>query len=62
MLRNVFRTRHNAVPGFGSLLCQWVAFAPALVAQPGSGALTGKVADGSGKLIADATVTATSAD
>lgn len=43
MLRNVFRKRQNDVPDVVSLLCRWVALAPSLVAQTGTGGLTGKV-------------------
>jgi hypothetical protein len=43
--------------------CLSVAFAPSLMAQTaGTGALTGRVTDASGNVIANATVTATSVD
>ncbi len=63
MLRKIFRTRRSGVPGLGFFVCLSLAFAPFLMAQTtGTGALTGKVIDASGNGVANATVTATSAD
>jgi hypothetical protein len=61
MLRKICRTRRNGVPGPVFLVCLSVAFAPFLMAQTtGTGALSGRVIDASGKAVANATVTATS--
>jgi hypothetical protein len=62
MLKNVFRNRHSGLPGF-VVTCLFVTLAPSLVAQTaGAGALTGRVTDASGGVVANATVTATSVD
>ncbi len=62
MLRKIFRNRHG-VPGLVFFVCLSVAFAPSLMAQTaGMGTLTGRVIDASGNAVANATVTATSAD
>jgi hypothetical protein len=62
MLRNIFRIWRSSV--LDSILgCLLVALTPSLMAQaPGTGALTGKVTDTSGRVVADASVTAMSAD
>ena len=63
MLRKIFRTRRSGVPGLGFFVCLSLAFAPFLMAQTtGTGALTGKVIDASGGVVANATITATSVD
>src|SRR5208337_3840193 len=63
MLRKIFRNQHSVVfPGvlFAFL---FVALTPSLLAQTAAvGALTGKVTDPSGAMVANVTVTATSAD
>ena len=63
MLGTIFRNQHRAVaPGlvFVYLL---VALSPPLMAQTaGMGALTGRVTDPSGAVVANVTVTATSVD
>ena len=63
MLRKIFRNQHSVVfPGvlFAFL---FVALTPSLLAQTAAmGALTGKVTDPSGSLVANVTVTATSID
>ena len=62
MLRTIFRNVHSCVPGV-VVVCLSVAFAASLTAQTaGTGALTGRVIDASGNAVANATVTATSAD
>ena len=62
MLRKIFRNVYSCVPGV-VVVCLSVAFAPSLTAQTaGTGALTGRVIDASGNAVANATVTATSAD
>jgi hypothetical protein len=62
MLRNVFRNWHSDVPGL-VVVCLFVTLAPSLMAQTaGTGALTGRVTDASGGVVANATVTATSID
>src|ERR1700680_793583 len=62
MLRNVFRKWHSRVPGL-VVVCLFVTLVPCLKAQTtGTGALTGRVTDASGGVIANATVTATSID
>jgi len=63
MVRKIFRNRHSGVPGLVFLACLFVAFVPSLMAQAaGTGALTGRVTDASGNMIANATVTVTSVD
>jgi hypothetical protein len=62
MLRNIFRIWRSSVMDF-ILGCLLVALTPSLMAQAaGTGALTGKVTDTSGRVVADAGVTATSGD
>jgi hypothetical protein len=61
MVRKIFRNRHSRALGLVFVVCLSVAFAPSLIAQTaGTGALTGRVTDASGNVIANATVTATS--
>ncbi|MGO9083632.1 MAG: carboxypeptidase-like regulatory domain-containing protein [Candidatus Sulfotelmatobacter sp.] len=60
MLRKIFRKWQSPVPGF-LIVCLVSVSAPSLVAQTAeTGALTGRVTDASGGVVADATVTATS--
>ena len=62
MLRNTFRSQHRHVPAFVGV-CLLITLAPSLTAQTvGTGILTGRVADASRAVIANATVTATSVD
>jgi hypothetical protein len=62
MLRNIFRIWRSSVLGF-ILGCLLVALTPSLMAQAGgTGGLAGKVTDTSGGAVANASVTATSAD
>jgi hypothetical protein len=63
MLSKIFRNRHIAVSGLIFLVCLSNVFTPSLLAQTaGTGALSGRVIDSSGKAVAKATVTATSVD
>ena len=63
MLRKIFRNRHSGCPWPRVLVCLFVTLAPSLMAQTaGTGILTGRVTDASGSVVANATVTATSAD
>ncbi len=63
MLRRAFRNRHSGVPGLVFLASLSLVFAPSLIAQTaGMGTLVGRVIDASGTTVANATVTATSAD
>jgi len=62
MLRNIFRNWHSCVPGL-VVFSLFVTFAPSLMSQTtGTGALTGRVTDASGGVVANAVVTATSLD
>src|ERR1700758_57019 len=61
MLRKVFRNLHNCVRDV-VVVCLSVAIASSLMAQTGTGVLTGRVTDTSGSVVANATVTATSVD
>ena len=62
MLRNTSRNWRSRVLGL-AVVCLLVALAPSLKAQTaGTGALTGRVADPSGAMVSNATVTATSVD
>ena len=64
MFRKIFRNRNSSFfPGLVFLVCLFVALVSSLMAQTvGTGILTGRVTDASGNVIANATVTATSAD
>ena len=63
MLRKVFRTRRSGVPGLVFWVCLSVVFAPFLMAQTtGTGTLSGRVIDASSNAVANATVTAASAE
>jgi Carboxypeptidase regulatory-like domain len=62
MLRKIFRNVYSCAPGV-TVICVFIMLAPSLTAQTaGTGALTGRVIDASGNAVANATVTATSAD
>jgi len=62
MLGNTPRDWRSGVPGV-LVVCLLLTLAPSLIAQTAEpGALTGKVTDGSGGVVANATVTATSVD
>jgi hypothetical protein len=62
MLRNIFRNWHSSVPGL-LVVCLFGTLAPSLMSQTaGIGALTGRVTDASGGVVANAVVTATSVD
>ena len=61
MRRTIFDNRHNHLPSL--VVCLFVTLAPCLVAQTaGTGALTGRLADGSGAVVANGIVTVTSVD
>ena len=61
MLRNTSHSR-SRVPGL-VVVCVFVTLAPSLIAQTaGTGALTGRITDGSGGVVENTTVTATSVD
>src|ERR1039458_597717 len=63
MLRTIFRNQHSAVPPGLVFVYLLVVLAPSLMAQTaGIGALTGRVTDPSGAVVANVTVTATSVD
>lgn len=63
MLRTIFRNQHRAVPSGLVFVYLLVVLAPSLMAQTaGMGALTGRVTDPSGAVVANVTVTATSVD
>jgi hypothetical protein len=62
MRRTIFRNLHSCLPRV-VVACLFVALALSLMAQTaGTGALTGRLTDASGGVVADATVTATSID
>ena len=61
-MKNIFCNGHSGVVGL-VVVCLLVALTPSLMAQAAeTGALTGRVADASGGVVANATVTATSVD
>src|ERR1019366_5647925 len=63
MLRKIFRNQHRAVPPGLVFVYLLVVLAPSLMAQTAEmGALTGRVTDPSGAVVANVTVTATSVD
>jgi hypothetical protein len=62
MLTNVFRNWHSGLCG-RVVACLFVTLVPCVMGQTaGTGALTGRITDGSGGVLANATVTATSID
>ena len=62
MLTNVFRNGHGGLCGL-VVACLFVTWVPCLTAQTaGTGALTGRITDASGGVLANATVTVTSID
>src|SRR5208282_3955545 len=63
MLRTIFRAQHSAAPPGLVFVWLFAVLAPSLMAQTaGMGALTGKVTDPSGAVVANVTVMATSVD
>lgn len=63
MLRKSFRDRQYGVPRLVLFVYLLTAFAPSLIAQAaGTGGLTGRIIDASGRAVANATVTATNTD